>query len=138
MKTRADSRKGSKKKIAVASDDKVVSATVAKRDWFLKSSDLATLPRTGGGAAWGVGRFPTTYSTKDLDCLALRTHGVFGLARKKAARAKRLENKDTKTQVKRGRNSFWDDKDVEEVKFPEMQGLHEEVEYQRCHGRGAR
>jgi hypothetical protein len=61
------------------------------------------------------------YCTKDLDSLALRIHGVFGLAKKKAVRAKRLENKDTKTQVKRGRNIFWDDKDVveevEEVKF---------------------
>ncbi len=80
--SRSDAQKVvSKRKITVASDDNVVSATVAKKDWFLKSSDLARLPHAGGGAAWGVGRFATKYSTQDLDSLALRIHGVVGLAR---------------------------------------------------------
>jgi hypothetical protein len=123
MKTRVESQKVvSKRKITFASDDKVVSATVAKKDWFLKSSDLARLPHAGGGAAWGVGRFATKYSTQDLDRLALRIHRVVGLARKKAGRSKRLENnKVAKTQVKRSRSRFWDDEhnveEVEEVKF---------------------
>jgi hypothetical protein len=116
----------SQNKAVVASDDKVVSTTIAKREWFLKSSDLVTLPRFGGGAAWGVGRFPIKYCTKDLDSLALRIHGVFGLARKRAARAKRLENNETKTEAmrgsKRGRDLFGDEnvvveEEVEEVKF---------------------
>jgi hypothetical protein len=123
MKTRSDSQKiVSKRKIT----DKVVSATIAKRDWFLKSSDLAKLPHAGGGAAWGVGRFATKYTTPDLDRLALRIHGVVGLAKKRAARSRRLENNVAKTQVKRRRSRFWDDEDnveeveeVEEVKFSE-------------------
>jgi hypothetical protein len=87
---------------SVAADDKVVPTTVAKRDWFLKASDLATLGRVGGGAAWGVGRFPTYYSVKDLDRLALRVHGgAAGLAKKKAARARRLENKAQKATKKK-------------------------------------
>ena len=92
MKTRS-SRK------AVAQGDTVVSTAVAKRDWFLKSSDLVTLPHAGGGAAWGVGRFPTYYSVKDLDRLALRVHGAAGLGKKKAARARRLEKKEEKSQI---------------------------------------
>jgi hypothetical protein len=87
---------------AVAAGDKVVPTTVAKRDWFLKASDLATLSRVGRGAAWGVGRFPTYYSVKDLDRLALRVHGgTAGLAKKKAARARRLENKAQSAKKKR-------------------------------------
>jgi hypothetical protein len=80
--------------------DKMVSTAVAKRDWFLKSADLATLPRSGGGAAWGVGRFPTYFSVKDLDQLALRVHGAVGFAKKKDARKRRLENKDKKMKEK--------------------------------------
>jgi hypothetical protein len=76
----------------------MVSTAVAKRDWFLKSSDLATLPRSGGGAAWGFGRFPTYYSVKDLDRLA--HGGAAGFARKKDARKRRLENKDQKLKAK--------------------------------------
>jgi hypothetical protein len=90
------------RKRAVAADDKVVPTAVAKRDWFLKASDLTTLSRVGGGAAWGIGRFPTYYSVKDLDRLALRVHGgAAGLAKKKAARAKRLENKAQKATKKK-------------------------------------
>jgi hypothetical protein len=85
---------------AVAADDKAVPTAVAKRDWFLKASDLATLGRVGGGAAGGVGRFPTYYSVKDLDRLALRVHGgAAGIAKKKAARW--LENKAQKTTKKK-------------------------------------
>jgi hypothetical protein len=87
---------------AVAADDKVVPTAVAKRDWFLKASDLATLGRVGGGAAWGVGRFPIYYSVKDLDRLALRVHGgAAGLAKKKAGRARRLDNKAQRAKKKR-------------------------------------
>ncbi len=94
MKTRS-SRK------PIPNDDRVVSTAVAKRDWFLKPSDLATLPHAGGGAAWGVGRFPTYYSVKDLDRVALRVHGATGLAKKKATRKRRLENKSQKAKEKR-------------------------------------
>jgi hypothetical protein len=86
----------------VAGADRVVCKAVAKRDWFLKSSDLATLPRSGGGAAWGFCRFPTYYRVKDLDRLALRVHGgAAGFARKKDARKRRLENKEEKLKAKR-------------------------------------
>jgi hypothetical protein len=119
MSTRVDSQKVvSKRKITVASDDKV---SCKER---LVSQEL----RLGQAAAcWrrcrlGCWTFATKYSTQDLDRLALRIHGVVGLARKKAARSKRLENnKVAKTQVKRSRSRFWDDEhnveEVEEVKF---------------------
>ena len=61
------------------SGDNVVSTAVAKRD----------LPHV-----WGVGRFLTYYSVKDLDRIALRVHGAAGLGKKKAARTKRVENKE--------------------------------------------
>lgn len=104
MKTRAGAQK--------ANDETLVSTAIAKRDWFLKGSDLAALPRVKG-----VG-LSTKYSTKDLDRLALRIHGVVGLAKKRAARAKRLEKTKTKKNAKDGRKRRWEDHgnvDVEEV-----------------------
>jgi hypothetical protein len=93
--------RGSSLQKAPPKDDKVVSTAVAKRDWFVKSADLATLPRSGGGAAWGFGRFPTYYSVKDLDWLALCVHGgAAGFARKKDAQKRRLENKEQKLKAK--------------------------------------
>ncbi len=117
MKTRASSHN------PVSGKDKLVTTAVAKRDWFLKSSDLATLPRSGGAAAWGVGRFPVYYSVKDLDRLALRVHGgAAGLAKKKAGRIKRLENAKGKMKVaprrKNGKGvDAEEEEEPEEVEF---------------------
>jgi hypothetical protein len=92
MKTRGSTK--------IGKDEKVVTTAVAKRDWFLTSSDLASLPRVGGGAMWGAGRLPTCYSVKGLDRLALQVHGAAGLAKKREARQKRADNKGKKKEAK--------------------------------------
>ena len=69
--------------------DPVVRTTIAKQDWFLTSEHLRQIPSTGGGAIYGAGRFPTYYSVRDLDRLAVQVHGEEGWAEKKAKRERR-------------------------------------------------
>jgi hypothetical protein len=74
---------------SISADDKVVSTATAKKEWFLK--DLSGLPSQKIG--WNG---PTVYAVKDLDRLALKVHGRDGLAKKKEARKKRMDNKTGK------------------------------------------
>ena len=101
--------RGSKK---IAPTDKVVSTATAKKEWFLSAAQLSQVAKTGGGAMWGAGRFPTFYSVKDLERVALKVHGAAGLAKKRAAREKRQANKDQKlkeTQKKKPLHVVVDD-----------------------------
>ena len=76
--------------------DPVVRTTIAKQDWGLTSEHLRQIPSTGGGAIYGAGRFPTHYSVRDLDRLAVQVHGEEGWAEKKAKRERRNEKRREK------------------------------------------
>ena len=96
-------------------DDTYVSTATAKSEWFLTTSQLHSngILTTGGGGAWGAGRFPTYYRVKDLDRVAVRVHGAEGFAKKKEARAKRLQKKKEKQKKPAKRPLFEEDERVE-------------------------
>ena len=60
---------------------------------FLTTDDLIDLPRRSQKAMFGCGRGSTFYREEDLQAAAIRTHGMAGLAKKRAAREKREDNK---------------------------------------------
>ena len=74
--------------------DPVVRTTIAKQDWFLTSEHLRQIPSTGGGAIYGSGRFPTYYSVRDLDRLAVQVHGEEGGEKGKEGKEKRKEARE--------------------------------------------
>jgi hypothetical protein len=106
-----------------SNNEKYVSTTVAKRDWFMSPQHLATIQpcKVQGRTMRGVGRFPILYKVSDLNQLAVQVHGSVGLARKREARkwreARKLqENKNPQAAVSRKRLKFQEDKQEDRKK----------------------
>jgi hypothetical protein len=104
---------------SIGKDDLVVSTATAKKNWFLK--DLRGLPNQKPGT-------DQQFMRKDLDRLALKVHGRDGLAKKREARSKRLENKTKK--VKAGKKKKREE-DVEQVAAPRKKRAVKVVEKEK-------
>lgn len=71
----------------------VLSSSEAKQEYFLTAADLAEVPRQTLYGGFGTGRAMYLFDEDDLEAAALAKHGEIDLAKKRAARQKREENK---------------------------------------------
>mmetsp|Transcript_15229 Transcript_15229/g.33134 ORF Transcript_15229/g.33134 Transcript_15229/m.33134 type:complete len:251 (+) Transcript_15229:288-1040(+) len=71
----------------------VLSSAEAKKEYFLSADDLSEVPRETLYGGFGTGRAMYIFNEDDLEAAALAKHGEMGLAKKRAARQKREENK---------------------------------------------
>lgn len=70
-----------------------LSSAEAKKEYFLTADDLRAVPRETLSFGFGTGRPMNVFDDADLEAAAIAKHGIAGLAKKRAARQKREENK---------------------------------------------
>lgn len=77
-----------------------LTAAEAKKEYFLGTDDLQSVRfHTDPNHGFGCGRPVKWYTIETIQAAALRKHGEAGLAKKRAARAKRDENKRKKEEA---------------------------------------
>jgi hypothetical protein len=77
----------------------VLSATDAKKEYFLDSKDLLRVPFESEYPGFGNGRATKWFKSEDLEYVALCKHGSEELAQKPKNRVKRAENLRMKTMM---------------------------------------